>query len=278
VSLPRKHLFELPDRVIYLDGNSLGPVPKGAAERAAQVITHEWGDELIRAWNTADWISLPKRVGDRIARLIGAPEGSVATGDTLSIKVFQALAAALKMRPDRRIILSDSGNFPTDLYMAQGLIELVDRSVYPADEFPAGQWEYMRFYEENFERATTGFEADPYNTCKALFRAGDYGRAGVPMLPNVAGIRSTQHHILAYSVLLAILGVTPWAIGLGGPAYGVVAAIAGLNFIRHAWQVWRMDPADQAMMPAKKLFGYSIFYLFLLFLVLAAEALIARAV
>lgn len=127
MTLPRKHLFDLPEGVIYLDGNSLGPLPKGAGARAAEVISNEWGQQLIRAWSTSDWISLPARVGDRIAGLIGAPKGSVATGDTLSIKVYQALAAALKMRPDRRVILSDSGNFPTDLYMAQGLIGTIDQ-------------------------------------------------------------------------------------------------------------------------------------------------------
>jgi kynureninase len=126
-ALPRKDLFDLPEGVIYLDGNSLGPLPRGAAERALGVIRDEWGGELIKAWNSADWISLPKRVGDRIAGLIGAPEGSVATGDTLSIKVYQALAAALRMRPGRRVILSDSGNFPTDLYMAQGLIDTIGK-------------------------------------------------------------------------------------------------------------------------------------------------------
>ena len=125
--LPCKDLFELPEGVIYLDGNSLGPLPRGAAERPAQVIRAEWGGELIRAWNTADWIGLPARVGDRIAPLIGAPPGTVATGDTLSIKVYQALAAALQMRPDRRVIVSDSGNFPTDLYMAQGLIRTIGK-------------------------------------------------------------------------------------------------------------------------------------------------------
>ncbi|MXY33431.1 MAG: kynureninase [Boseongicola sp. SB0676_bin_33] len=127
MTLPRKDLFELPEGVIYLDGNSLGPLPRGAAARASEVIAREWGQELIRAWNTADWISLPARVGDRIAGLIGAPPGSVATGDTLSIKVYQALAAGLKMRPDRRVILSDNGNFPTDLYMAQGLIGTIGK-------------------------------------------------------------------------------------------------------------------------------------------------------
>ena len=123
MNLPKKELFHLPEGVIYLDGNSLGPLPKGASERATHVITQEWGGELIRAWNSADWISLPRKVGDRIAPLVGAAAGTIATGDTLSIKVYQALAAALKMRPDRRVILSDAGNFPTDLYMAQGLIE-----------------------------------------------------------------------------------------------------------------------------------------------------------
>ena len=125
--LPQKHLFDIPDDIIYLDGNSLGPLPRGVIDHSAHILGNEWGKELIRAWNSADWISLPKRVGNRIAGLIGARDGTVATGDTLSIKVFQALAAALRMRPDRRIILSDNGNFPTDLYMAQGLIDLLDR-------------------------------------------------------------------------------------------------------------------------------------------------------
>ena len=127
VSLPRKDLFNLPDGMIYLDGNSLGPVPKGATARAAQVIDEEWGQYLIRAWNVAGWMDLPRNMGDRIAPLIGAAPGSVATGDTLSIKVYQALAAALRMNPDRRVILSDSGNFPSDLYMAQGLIDTIGK-------------------------------------------------------------------------------------------------------------------------------------------------------
>ena len=80
LSLPRKELFHLPEGVIYLDGNSLGPMPKGAAERASEVIQDEWGRELIRAWNTADWMALPQKVGDRIGRLIGATEGSVDQG------------------------------------------------------------------------------------------------------------------------------------------------------------------------------------------------------
>ena len=127
MAFPRKELFDLPEGVIYLDGNSLGPPVAGTAAHLTEVVQSDWGGELIRAWNSRGWMELPQRVGDKIARLIGAPQGSVATGDTLSIKVFQALAAALKMRPERRVILSDAGNFPSDLYMAEGLIRTIDK-------------------------------------------------------------------------------------------------------------------------------------------------------
>ncbi|TWC07071.1 kynureninase [Bradyrhizobium macuxiense] len=122
-----KAMFHLPADVIYLDGNSLGALPLGVAERVAQVITAEWGDELIRAWNSAGWYVQPRRVGDRIARLIGAAPGTVMIGDTLSLKVYQALAAALEMNQERKVVLSDTGNFPTDLYMAEGLIATLGR-------------------------------------------------------------------------------------------------------------------------------------------------------
>lgn len=114
--------FRLPEGVIYLDGNSLGPLPTGVAERLAAVIEDEWGGMLIRAWNDAAWIDLQAKVGDRIGKLIGAPPGSVMCTDSTSINLHKALAAALTLRPDRNVILSDSGNFPTDLYIAQGLI------------------------------------------------------------------------------------------------------------------------------------------------------------
>ncbi len=114
-------MFYIPEGVVYLDGNSLGPMPLAAAARVARTVTDEWGGLLIRGWNEAGWMDLPARVGDRIGRLIGAPAGTVVTGDTLSIKVYQALASAAALRPDRRVILSDTGNFPSDLYMADGL-------------------------------------------------------------------------------------------------------------------------------------------------------------
>ncbi|MEO9683957.1 MAG: kynureninase [Tateyamaria sp.] len=122
-TLPVKEKFILPEGMIYLDGNSLGPLPKGAAARVQTMMTDEWGAHLIKGWNVDDWMAQPMRVGNLIGRLIGAPDASVTMGDTLSIKVYQALSAALKMRPDRRVILSDSGNFPSDLYMAQGLVQ-----------------------------------------------------------------------------------------------------------------------------------------------------------
>jgi kynureninase len=96
-------------------------LPRAAVARVAKTVQDEWGDMLITGWNRAGWMDKPMSVGNRIARLIGAEPDSVAMGDTLSIKVYQALASALEMNAPRKVILSDSGNFPSDLYMAQGL-------------------------------------------------------------------------------------------------------------------------------------------------------------
>jgi kynureninase len=117
-----RSLFHIPEGVIYLDGNSLGPLPIAATERVRRMMTEEWGEQLIKGWNSAGWFVQPRKVGDRIAKLIGAPEATVVMGDTLSIKVHQALASALELNPGRKVVLSDSGNFPSDLYIAQGLL------------------------------------------------------------------------------------------------------------------------------------------------------------
>ncbi|WP_417720478.1 kynureninase [Salipiger sp.] len=116
--------FHLPLGMIYLDGNSLGPMPKATPARIERMLHEEWAEQLITGWNNCGWMQMPRRLGDRIGALIGAAPGQTVVGDTLSIKVFQALAAALDLRPDRRVILSDSGNFPSDLYMAEGLVRL----------------------------------------------------------------------------------------------------------------------------------------------------------
>ena len=137
-----KSQFYVPEGMIYLDGNSLGPLPLNAKDRVGASMTDQWGEMLITGWNKAGWMDMPRRVGDRIARILGAANGSIVMGDTLSIKVYQALSSALDLRPDRRVILSDTGNFPSDLYMAEGLIKSLDRDyelrvVAPEDVYDA---------------------------------------------------------------------------------------------------------------------------------------------
>ena len=117
--------FSLPDGVIYLDGNSLGVLPNTAAARVAKAVTEEWGQGLIRSWNSAGWFDMPQRLGDKIARLIGAAPGEVVATDTTSINLYKVLSAALSMTgldaPERKILVSERSNFPTDLYIAEAL-------------------------------------------------------------------------------------------------------------------------------------------------------------
>ena len=140
---PLRDQFALPEGVIYLDGNSLGVLPKATAARVQQVVTQEWGRDLIRSWNTAGWITLPQRVGDKIARLVGARAGELVVADSTSVNLFKVLSAALSIAQEesaqRRVILSERSNFPTDLYIAEALarergFELV---LADADEIPA---------------------------------------------------------------------------------------------------------------------------------------------
>ena len=124
--------FDLPPGVIYLDGNSLGARPRAALARAQQVVAQEWGVGLIKSWNTAGWFDMPKRLGDRLAPLIGARAGEVAVTDTTSLNLFKALAAALHLQAQgetshRRTIVTERSNFPTDIYMAEGLTNWLER-------------------------------------------------------------------------------------------------------------------------------------------------------
>ncbi|MEV4218919.1 MULTISPECIES: kynureninase [unclassified Nonomuraea] len=130
--------FALPEGVIYLVGNSLGALPRRTPERVNQAVTDEWGVQLVGGWNSAGWYDQPLRVGDRIAPLIGAGPGQVVAGNTTSIAVHQAVSAALRLRPDRRVIVSDVNNFPTDHYMIEGL---------------AGGYEIRDFAEGRFDDA-----------------------------------------------------------------------------------------------------------------------------
>lgn len=113
--------FQLPEGVIYLDGNSLGALPKATPSAMARAVEHEWGEGLIRSWNEAGWFEMGQRVGAKIAPLIGAKSHEVIACDTVSANLFKLIAAALEMRPGRKVILSEPGNFPTDIYMIQGL-------------------------------------------------------------------------------------------------------------------------------------------------------------
>ena len=115
--------FDLPEGVIYLDGNSLGVLPKATAARVAEVVMQEWGQGLIRSWNSAGWVDLPRRLGDKLAPLIGAAPGEVVCTDSTSVNLYKVLFAALSQMKDsgRRIVLSERSNFPTDLYIAESL-------------------------------------------------------------------------------------------------------------------------------------------------------------
>jgi len=116
--------FTLPQHKIYLDGNSLGAMPAHVPARLEQVLKVEWAQGLINSWNDADWYPAPQRTGARIAGLIGAQGHEVIVADSTSINLFKVLVAALRMQPSRRVILAENGNFPTDVYIAQGVAEL----------------------------------------------------------------------------------------------------------------------------------------------------------
>lgn len=116
--------FSLPEGLRYLDGNSLGALQPAVAERVREAVEQQWGQDLIRSWNTAGWATQPQRIAGQLAPLIGADADEIAVGDSTSVAVFKAVAAARQLRPDRSVLLTDDTNFPTDIYVAQGLAEL----------------------------------------------------------------------------------------------------------------------------------------------------------
>ena len=124
----RREHFDLPERTIYLDGNSLGALPKQTAARIDDLVRNEWGRDLIRSWNKHAWLTLPQRVGGKLARLLGAGDDEIIIADSTSVNIFKLLAGALAMQDvkHRRVILSERGNFPSDLYIAEGLNAMLD--------------------------------------------------------------------------------------------------------------------------------------------------------
>jgi kynureninase len=123
----KRNAFVLPEGKIYLDGNSLGCLPAHAAARIAETVTEEWGQSLITSWNRHGWFEMAQEAGNRIGRLVGAAPGSVLVGDTISVNLFKLMSASLELRPDRKTIVSDTGNFPSDLYIAEGVIRQMDK-------------------------------------------------------------------------------------------------------------------------------------------------------
>ena len=121
-----KNLFSIPEGTIYLNGNSLGPPLKSTGNVINDFIENEWGKELIKGWNTKGWFAQAKTIGNQISGIVGAPQDTIIVGDTLSNQVFQALTCALKLNSKRKFILTDNGNFPADIYIAQGLLKLFD--------------------------------------------------------------------------------------------------------------------------------------------------------
>jgi kynureninase len=119
--------FVIPDGVIYLDGNSLGPMPRAAADILARTIEQEWGQDLIRSWNSAGWFDMPLRLGDRLGALIGAAPGQTVVCDTTSINLYKAVHAAMGLRPDRDVVIAQAASFPTDLYIIEGAMKFAGR-------------------------------------------------------------------------------------------------------------------------------------------------------
>lgn len=188
----KKSEFVLPEGVVYLDGNSLGPLHRRIPERLARVAEQEWGQQLIRSWTgDTDWMHLPDRVAAKIARLIGAEPHEVAVGDSTSVNTFKALGAALHLNPGRRVILTDAENFPTDLYIAQGLNRLL-----------GGGYELRRVPNTEIEQHLTG------DIAVTLFTEVDY-RTGRKL--DMAGLtaRAQEHGILTVWDLAHSAGAFP---------------------------------------------------------------------
>ena len=190
-----REAFVLPQGVVYLDGNSLGALPRRTVERLREVTEREWGRDLIRSWNANGWIELPGRVAALLAPLIGASADEVAVADSTSVNVFKLLAGGLRLRPGRRVIVSEEANFPTDLYVAQGLASLL------------GDVE-LRLVPRDGLRAALGDDVAVLQLTHVDFRTGE--------IHDMAGLTRAAHHAGALALwdLAHSAGAVP--VDLGG--------------------------------------------------------------
>lgn len=208
-----KTLFQLPDGVIYLDGNSLGPMPRCTATRLAHVISHDWAQGLIRSWNDAGWIDLPRRCAAALAPMVGCEPQELAIGDSTSLNLFKVLSLALSIQhqraPERRIILSESDNFPTDLYIAEGLGAFLSQLGGPA-------WEVRTVLHDELMAQLTGPDA---------------AHIGVLMLTEVNYRTGRRHDMQALTQAAHQAGaLTVWDLAHSAGAFPVQLSAAQADF------------------------------------------------
>jgi len=220
--------FELPPAVVYLDGNSLGALPRGVAERVAEVVRIEWGRDLVGSWNDHDWWDAPRRVGDRLAPLLGAAPGQVVVGDSTTVRLFQTLHAAARLRPDRRVLVTDPGSFPTDLYVADAVAQQVGWTVEHATPDEAAAT-LARLDDEGRPAAAVAFSQVDYRTGRlwdlpgvtaAAHRAGALAVWDLCHSAGALPVGLDEHAVdLAVGCTYKFLNGGP-----GAPAYGYVAS------------------------------------------------------
>lgn len=214
--------FDVPQGVVYLDGNSLGCLPRATPARLEQVVREEWGRDLIRSWNSADWIRLPQRVGGKIAPLIGAQPHEVIACDSVSVNLYKLISAALAMRPGRKVVLSEPGNFPTDVYMIEGLEKqgLAERRLVERDQLLDALDEDVALLLLTHAHYKTGELFDMEALTRAAHDKGalvlwDLSHSGGALPVHLAGCKADFAVGCGYKYLNG---------GPGAPAYAFVAA------------------------------------------------------
>ena len=228
---PWRARFVLPPGVLYLDGNSLGALAVGVQERVARVISQEWGTALVGGWNQHGWIELPRRVAARLAPLLGVAADEVAVADSTSVNLFKLLGAVLSARPDRRRVLAPSGNFPSDLYVAAGVVELygAELVVVPAAELAAAVDERTAAVTLSHVDFRTG-ELHDLAALAAAARAH-----GAVVVADLA------HSVGAMPVRLASWGVD-LAVGCGYKFLGGGPGAPAFVVVRRSWQEALVSP------------------------------------